>query len=285
MCEVRSTRRMNMISLVAGSERTAVQSSEPYMSSNMAWLMIRSGRRCRNMIRARGPLGATETSYPAARSALSKRGPLSGSGATSSTIGMGYLPSLHPQEGRAARAAIGMMRFKISTSGCSSATLSAPRGPLELLGGAGGAWSVPGAIGTARPARPGRPRPPGRPYLYYKPPEVGAQIIDCRHDDIDGQEQGKKLVFEEEAGRDGEPLAQATGPDETQHRGGADVHLPAIEGVCEEVRERLRENPIDQDLKAGGPGCLQGLDGASAHILQHLAKELPQHTPIMDPQG
>ncbi len=55
---------MNMTSLVAGSARAMEQSSEPSISSNMAWLMTRSGRHPFMVVRADEPLLATETSAP-----------------------------------------------------------------------------------------------------------------------------------------------------------------------------------------------------------------------------
>ena len=59
--------------------------------------------------------------------------------------------------------------------------------------------------------------------------EVGAQIVDQGHDEIDGKEEGEELIFKKETDRNVDLLAQSASPDESENRRRPDVHLLPVE--------------------------------------------------------
>ena len=66
--------------------------------------------------------------------------------------------------------------------------------------------------------------------------KVCAEVIDDRHDQIEGEKQREQAVFQEQTDGDLDLLAQAAGPDIPQDDRLPDVHLPEVEG-CRSFRE------------------------------------------------
>jgi len=66
--------------------------------------------------------------------------------------------------------------------------------------------------------------------------KVCAEVIDDRHDQIEGEKQREEAVLEEETDGDLDLLAQAAGTDIPQDDRLPDVHLPEVEG-CRSFRE------------------------------------------------
>jgi hypothetical protein len=89
-----------------------------------------------------------------------------------------------------------------------------------------------------------------------KASEVSAQIIDHGDDNVDGNQQGEELVFEEEADRNVDLLAQASCPDQTQYRCRPDVHLPPVKSIGDKVGVGLWKKAIQDERRAFRTLCL-----------------------------
>ena len=106
--------------------------------------------------------------------------------------------------------------------------------------------------------------------------EGGAEVIDDRYDQIDGNDQGEEAVLQKEADGDLDLLAEPAGADVTQDDRLSDVDLPPVEGVGNKLRQDLGEDAVKQDLKPGGAGRLKRLDRLGFDVLHHLPEEPSQ---------
>ena len=70
--------------------------------------------------------------------------------------------------------------------------------------------------------------------------KVCAEVIDDRHDQIEGEKQREEAVLEEEADGNLDLLAQAAGPDIPQDDRLPDVHLPGVEDASDILRQDTR---------------------------------------------
>ena len=99
-------------------------------------------------------------------------------------------------------------------------------------------------------------------------------------DDDDGQDdqhqQRGDVVVVEFADRLDQVLADAAGADEAQHRGAADIHLEAQQGVAREARQHLRHHGEARHLRPAGAGGARALHRLHVDVLHHLGEQLAE---------
>ena len=74
-----------------------------------------------------------------------------------------------------------------------------------------------------------------------------------------GEQHGAGLAHVKEPEVVAEHLAQAAGADDAEHGGGADVVLPAVQGVGEQLRQDLRQGGPEQDAGGADAVAAQGV--------------------------
>jgi len=62
------------------------------------------------------------------------------------------------------------------------------------------------------------------------------------------------------------PLPQTTGANESKNCSHADIYLPPVQRIGDELGQNLRKNPIKKNLETAGSCRLQGFDGLLVYV-------------------
>ena len=104
-----------------------------------------------------------------------------------------------------------------------------------------------------------------------------AQGIDQAHQQQHRAQDGGGLAHVEQAHVEGQQLAQPAGTHHPQHGSGADVVLPAVQRVAEQLRQHLWQRGVHHHRAVAHALCPQRGPGAGRGVLDRFSKQPAEH--------